>query len=166
MYVPSTLTRMRDLVHAGVVGPAPITGFAVTPGLREWYLDDDLEELEYAAMTEAARACLRLLDDERLGGKPAWRRAVLAVDVADSEVEIRDDLDRGVVHIRVDVPLASVASAHVDDVDASLSVQAAAAAIGPADLGDPNAQEVVDDAEGFELSWYASQEIPALIELL
>ena len=44
--------------------------------------------------------------------------------------------------------------------------RAAAEAIIAADLGDPASQELVDDAEGFELSWYANQEIAPLLELL
>jgi hypothetical protein len=43
-------------------------------------------------------------------------------------------------------------------------VTAAAAAIAEADLGSDSAQDIVDDAEGFELQWYATQEIPALLE--
>jgi Family of unknown function (DUF6912) len=35
-----------------------------------------------------------------------------------------------------------------------------------ADLGDPDAQDRVDDAEGLGLSWYASQELPILIEMI
>jgi hypothetical protein len=35
-----------------------------------------------------------------------------------------------------------------------------------ADLGSEDAQFVVDQAEGHELAWYASQEIGTLLELL
>src|SRR5207245_8284249 len=62
VYVPATTVRLRDLESSGQLGAAPVTAFAVTPGLREWYVDDDVEALEYAALTEAARAALRLLD--------------------------------------------------------------------------------------------------------
>ncbi len=55
---------------------------------------------------------------------------------------------------------------HVDDQDAESAVASAAGAITAADLGDPPAQDVVDDAEGFELSWYASQEIEGVLEAL
>ena len=56
VYLPATTTGLRKLLDTGELGPAPLTAFAVTPGLREWYLDDELEQLEYAAMSEAARA--------------------------------------------------------------------------------------------------------------
>ena len=47
----------------------PVRGFAVTPALREWYSSGDEEELEYVAMTHAARASLRLLHGD--SGAPA-----------------------------------------------------------------------------------------------
>lgn len=161
-YLPATSTQLRELLDAGVLA-APLTAFAVTPALREWYVDDDVEELEYAASTEAARASLRLLDADAAAAR---RRVVVAVDVPEAEVRVRDDLDRGVVQLSADVPLAAVASVHIDDSDAEATVSAAAAAIVAADLGDPASQELVDDAEGHELSWYASQEIGPLLELL
>lgn len=163
VYLPATITGLRRLVDEELLGPAPITAFAVTPGLREWYLDDDLEELEYAAMLDASRASLRLLTADP--SAPA-RRVVVAADVPDEVVTIRDDLDRGVVRLAEPVPLRQVVSAHVDDPSAEQAVRAAAGAIDGADLGDVEAQDVVDDAEAFELAWYATQEIAALLELL
>lgn len=170
VYLPATTTLLRDLVETGRLGlgrpatdgPGAVaqTAFAVTPGLREWYVDDDVEALEYAAMSEAARASLRLID-----GDPhaAPRRVVVSTDVPDDAVTVRDDLDRGVVEVRHAVQLAEIASVHVDDGDAEEAVSAAAAAITAADLGDSGAQDLVDDAEGFELSWYASQEVGRLL---
>ena len=161
--MPATVTLLGDLVNAGEFGAAPITAFAVTPGLREWYVDDDIEELEYAAMMEAARASLRLLDADRQAPR---RRVVVAADVADAAARVRDDVDRGVVHVAVPVSLSAVASVHIDDAEAESAVAQAALAVHAADLGDASAEEQVDDAEGFELSWYASQELGAVIELL
>ena len=163
VYLPSTTAGLRELLDTGAVGPAPLTAFAVTPELREWYVDDNPEELEYAAMTEAARGSLRLLDADP---SAARRRVVIAADVPDAGVVVRDDLDRGVVELREAVPMPAIASVHVDDSDAEATVAAAADAIIAADLGDPGSQEQVDDAEGYELSWYATQEIPAYLELL
>jgi hypothetical protein len=163
VYLPSTTTALRDLLDTGVIGPAPLTAFAVTPALREWYLDDDVESLEYAAMQEAARGSLRLIDADPTAAR---RRVVVALDVPDRQVEIRDDLDRGVVYVSAPVRLTAVASAHLDDEDAEETIAAAAEAIIAADLGDPRSQEKVDDAEGYELSWYANQEIGPLLALL
>jgi membrane protease subunit (stomatin/prohibitin family) len=162
VYLPATAAQLRELIGSGEL-PTARTAFAVTPGLREWYVDDDIEELEYAAMLEAARASLRLLDADPSTGR---RRVVVAADVPDAAVQVRDELDRGVVHLGVAVRLSAVASVHVDDAEAAEAVAAAAAAITAADLGDDAAQNCVEDAEGFELSWYVSQEIPALLDSL
>ena len=160
VYVPVTSTMLRSLLDSGAVGPAPITAFAVTPELREWYVDDDSEELEYAATLEAARGSLRLIDSDP---RAARRRVVLAADVPDEAVTVRDDLDRGVVRVAVPVPLGAIAAVHADDADAEATVAAAAEAIIAADLGDASSQDAVDDAEGYDLSWYANQEIADLL---
>lgn len=163
VYLPATSDSLRVLLENGSLEPAPLTAFAVTPGLREWYVDDDIEELEYAATLEAARASLRLLDARP---SAARRRVVVAADVADADVTVRDDLDRGVVQIATPVGLAEIVSVHVDDAEAEGAVSRAAESIVAADLGDDSAQDVVDDAEGFELAWYASQEIETLLQEL
>jgi hypothetical protein len=163
VYLPATTTSLRRLLAEGAASDVPITAFAVTPALREWYVDDDIEELEYAAMSEAARASLRLIDADPAAAR---RRAVVAADVPDSSVEVRDDLDRGVVRLGTAVALADVASVHLDDADAEEAVAAAADAVAAADLGDEAAQDDVDDVEGFELSWYATQELGTLLELM
>ncbi len=160
VYVPVTITDLRTLHADAALGPAPITAFAVTPGLREWYVDDDPEELEYAALVEASRASLRLLDADEQAPR---RRVVVAADVADAQVEVHDDIDRGVVRVLVDVPLASIASVHLDDAEAEAVVALAAEAVIAADLGHESSQERVDDAEGFELSWYATQELETVL---
>lgn len=160
VYIPATSTILRQLADQGELATMPLTAFAVTPGLREWYVDDDLEELEYAASSEAARASLRLLS---VDSDAVPRRVVIAADVADAIAEIRDDLDRGVVRISGPVPLSSCASVHSDDADAEQVVSRAMSLIDAADVGDPTAEEAVDDTEGFELSWYATQEIAALL---
>lgn len=163
IYLPATSTMLRDLHESGQLTEAPRTAFAVTPGLREWYRDDDAEALEYAAMTDAARGSLRLLDAD---ASAARRRVVIAADMPDAAVEIRDDLDRGVVSLTASVPLSAVASVHLDDSEAERTIAAAADAVIAADLGDDSSQERVDDAEGFELAWYATQELGSLLEAL
>lgn len=162
VYVPGTLSLLETLVEAGHVGVPPVVAFAVTPGLRDWYVDEDLEALEYAAMLEAARASLRLLDADPT---TARRRVVIAADVDETAVRVRDDLDRGVVQLTEPVASTEVAAVHVDDADAVSVVSRAVEAMIAADLGQAEAQDAVDDAEGFELSWYARQELGALLEL-
>ncbi len=147
------------------MGPVPLDAYAVTPGLREWYVSDDIEELEYAALTRAAQASLRLL--AALPDAPR-RRVVVAVDVADGAV--RHDPDRGLdpaalgeVRLVRAVALGEAAAVHVDADDAEADVRAAADAVGAVDAGDDDAQFTVDGAEDHELLWYATQEIPHLI---
>ena len=161
IYIPATTTHLGALHSSGTIEPVSGTAFAVTPALREWYVDDELEELEYAAAAEAARAALRLIDADPTA---APRRVVLAADVPDAEVSVRDDLDRGVVRLAGPVPLSAIASVHIDETEAEATIRAAAAAVVAADLGDAAAQEAVDDAEGYELLWYATQELGDLLD--
>ncbi|MEU9623922.1 MULTISPECIES: DUF6912 family protein [unclassified Streptomyces] len=165
VYVPLTLPGLAAAHQAGEIGPGPLTAYAVTPGLREWYVSDDIEELEYAALNRAASASLRLI-----AGNPdaARRRVVLAVDVPDGAAVADPDrsLDAsalGEVRIPSSVPLTAAAAVHVDADDAEKDVTAAAAALGAADLGDDDAQFTVDGAEDHELLWFGIQEIPNLI---
>jgi hypothetical protein len=163
VYLPATTRTLRQLVEAGELGPPPLTGFAVTPGLREWYTEGDVDELEYAALLEAARGSLRLIDEDPTAAR---RRAVVAADVPDSAVSARPDLDRAVVRLDIPVPLRLVAAVHLDAVDAEPAVRAAADAVLEADLGSDDAKFLLDEAEGHELLWYASQEVGPLLDLL
>ena len=54
VYLPSTLARLAGASAAGRL-EGPTEAHAVTGAVREWYVSGDLEELEYAAFTEAAR---------------------------------------------------------------------------------------------------------------
>ncbi|MEV8587920.1 DUF6912 family protein [Streptomyces sp. NPDC051180] len=165
VYVPLTLPGLAQAHKAGELGPGPLTAYAVTPALREWYVSDDIEELEYAALNRAAAASLRLLAGEP--GAPR-RRIVVAVDVADKDAAADPDgaLDAGSVgEVRVSgpVPLSKAAAVHADADDAEADVTAAAGALGAADQGDDDAQFVVDGAEDHELLWFGIQEIPGLL---
>jgi hypothetical protein len=161
VYLPATLADLASALVAGEIGPAPLTGFAVTPALREWYLSGDLEELEYVAMMQAARASLRLLHADT--GAPR-RRVVLAAELSEPDIAIRNGIDRpGKVEVLLPVQFADVVSGHVDDPEAMPDIDAAAAALPAADAGDADARFVVDGAEGHELLWYATQELIYLI---
>jgi hypothetical protein len=163
VYLPATSTIVAAVAGDGEVGPPPVTAFAVTPGVREWYRDDDADELEYAASGQAVRASLRLVDSDPTAAR---RRVVLAFDVADDAVTVRDDLDRGAVVVNAVLPLSGLAAIHIDDADAEATVARAASVVLEADLGSDSSQEIVDDAEGFELSWYAPQELTEVLATL
>jgi hypothetical protein len=162
VFLPSTLPAVAQALQAGQVGPGPLPGFAVTPALREAYASGDAEELEYAALTEAARASLRML-----AGDPAAppRRVVLAAEVPAEQVkpDPRDGEPARVV-IEQAISLARLASAHVDAAEADADVRSAVQALPAADAGDEDARFTVDGAEGHELGWYAAQELSYLAE--
>jgi len=146
---------------AGEIGPAPLNGFAVTPALREWYASGDEEELEYVAMSQAARASLRMLHAD---ARAPRRRVVLAAELPDLVITVRNGFDKpGHVAVTLPVMLSDVVSGHVDATDAAADIDAAAAALPAADAGDGDAKFVVDGAEGHELLWYATQELIYLI---
>ncbi|HEV3289793.1 MAG TPA: hypothetical protein VG123_12430 [Streptosporangiaceae bacterium] len=157
VYLPATVSMLDSVLHDAEIGPAPITAFAVTPALRESYATGDLEELEYVAMMHAARASLRLLLADPAAPR---RRVVLAADVPDDQVDAKGGFDEPtLVQLAVPVPLARVASGHVDDVAAVADIGGAVQALAAADAGDDDAQFLVDGAEGHELLWYATQEL-------
>jgi len=158
VYLPSTLTAARAVRDERAV-PAGL-GFAVTPAVREWYAWSDTEEMEYAVLLAAARASLRLLDADPVAPR---RRVVFAADVDDAGIRVRDDLDRGVVEVTASIPLAKIQAVHVDDADAERAVAAAADVIVESDLGSEDAAFIVDGADGHELLWYATQELPDLL---
>ncbi|GGR81218.1 MULTISPECIES: DUF6912 family protein [Streptomyces] len=165
VYVPLTLPALAEAHRTGELGSGPFVAYAVTPALREWYLSEDIEELEYAALGRAALASLRLLAADP---DAVRRRVVVAVDVPDGAAKA--DPDRGLepsalgqVTVTVSVPLAKAAAVHVDAEDAEADVAAAARALPAADGGDDDARFVVDGADDHELLWYATQEIPNLV---
>lgn len=165
VYLASTLPALAELLRTGEIGPAPVRGFAVTPALREWYSSGDIEELEYVALMYAARKSLRLLSAD-----PATpqRRVVLAAELSDGQAGVQSTGNSGfdepaLVQIDHPVQLSDIVSAHVDDRAAAGAIAAAVAALGAADAGDDDAKFVVDGAEGYELLWYANQEIADLL---
>jgi hypothetical protein len=164
VYVPATWPMLRTMIKNGILEPIGGTAFALTPRLREAYTAGDEEELEFAALSEAARASLRLLSVEFGLGEdttPA-RRVVVAADLED--VTLRPDLDDGAVRITGGVPLEKVASVHVDVEEADYVVRQAAAAIDAADMGDLDAEFLIGEAEDQDLAWYAPSEVAFLVE--
>lgn len=168
VYLPATIGMLRQLVDDGEFRPLSGTGFALTPALRESYTSGSTEELEYAALLDAARASLRLLavaqEPAEDDGKEPPRRVVVSADV--EEATLRPDLDPAVVRLAGAVGLADVAAVHVDAPEAEEAVLAAAAVIDAADLGDADAEFTLGDVEDHELAWYAPQELPFLLELM
>lgn len=110
-YVPATLPLLARWWSAGAVAAEAV--FAVTPALREVYAGGDTEELEYAALTEAARASLELLTAEPAAPR---RRVVLAVDVPGLAAE--PGAGPAAVRMAGDLAFDAVAAVHIDDATA------------------------------------------------
>src|SRR5579871_3661515 len=117
LYIPSTLRDLALVAGSGAV-PGPFPAFAVTPELVRWLSADgpvDDEELEFAALAEAARGSLRLLADERARDlHPVYRRVVVAADV--DGVQVVDDdpaVWPGSVRVDTDLRWSAVASVHL-----------------------------------------------------
>ena len=166
VYIPATVLMLHTLNAAGELSAVNGTAFALTPMLRESYASGTSEELEYAAMLEAARASLRLLASE-LEEDPELvlpRRAVVSADVDDAT--LRPDLDYAVVKLTGPIQLKQVAAIHLDTSEAEPPVRAAAAVVDAADLGDTDAEFTLGEAEDHELAWYSPEELPFLLELL
>ncbi|TXR58290.1 hypothetical protein FMM08_02545 [Quadrisphaera setariae] len=172
--------QLAECLRSGRL-PADAPVHAVTPALREHYTEGDAEELELAAMLDAADSSLRLLADGPAradgggGGAPGRvvaRRLVLAADVPGSVVSPRPvgDGDPAEALSRVELaqPLqvSAVVSAHVDEAEAVADVSAAAAALPAADAGDDDAAFAVDGAQGHDLLWYDATELEALADEL
>jgi Family of unknown function (DUF6912) len=187
VYIPATLAMLQRLVADGSLFPVSGTAFAVTPTLREAYAEGDDEELAEVALREAALGSLRLLagdaatdepaadDDGRAADEPAadqpnaegglpLRRAVLVADVETAKA--RPDLDDAVVRLSDPVTLDNLVAVYVDIAAAEPAVRAAVDAIDAADLGDEDAELAVGDAQDHDLAWYATQELPFLLDLL
>ena len=162
VYLPATMPLLAQLSADGeLLLP---DGFAVTESLRDWYAEGDEEELEYAALTAAARASLR-----RLAAEPeaVRRRVVIASDIPDARIDAAKPGDGsaepGVIKITGSVRLIDIASLHVDEAGAQEHVTAAARALPAADAGDPDALFTVDAVEDYDLLWFAAQELGDLL---
>jgi hypothetical protein len=156
VYLPSTLPRLARDLQAGEI--EPVAAYAVTPALREAYASGDTEELEYVALLAAARASLALLADDP---QAPPRRVVLAAEVPDAAAIAAEH--PAAVAVAGPIPVTKLAAAHVDDAEAIQDVAKAVAALPAADAGDDDAEFDVDQAEGHELAWYATQELPDLL---
>jgi len=157
VYVPLAGAGLRALSQTGELPPGPAC--AVTPSLREAYapsgVSDD-EDLEYVAMTIAARLSLTMLDPADPADR---RRIVVAADGAVEEV----DGPAGQARLSDAVPLARIASIHVDTEDLRPVVDAAVHALPSAADGDPSAVGLVEVLDGEDLAWFAVQELADLL---
>jgi hypothetical protein len=158
VYVGLTRSGLAAARDTGEVGPAPLAAHAVTPALRESYATADAEELEYVALMAAADSALPLL--HAAPGEPR-RRFVVAAEVPDVTYDTEAG-PSGVV-VPAPVPWRDVRALHADDPAAAATIEAAAAAYALAQAGDDDARFAVDEADGWELMWFATQEAGDLL---
>jgi hypothetical protein len=160
VYVPTTLRGLAAAVAAGGLGPAPFLAHAVTDALQAALPGAGEEDWEYAAASAAAQTSVGMLDAD----EPA-RRVVVAVDVPAARPASRaapgEDDDPTLVEVDEVVPLRRVAAVLADSEDAEATVATAREAAGrsPAD-----ASRALERCLDHELGWWATQEIPVLLE--
>ncbi|ADD41555.1 DUF6912 family protein [Stackebrandtia nassauensis] len=159
IYLPATIAVLRELRDAGKYRAE--RAHAVTPGLREWYTEGDLEDLEYVAFTRAAQDSLWLLRADTAAPR---RRAVVSADVADTEVSTTGgELGASDVSLLAPVSLSAVAAIHVDGAEAETDVTVAVGALSAASDGDADLQFIVESVEDHELEWYDPTELDQLL---
>lgn len=166
VYIPATFDMLRTLAEDQQMPVRSGVGFALTPSVREYYTGGDEEELAYTAFLDAARASLRLLsigDEQRF----PHRRVVISADIDDSAVTLSPQDGESVVRLSPSVVTTkALAAIHVDDEDAEETTKAAMEVIDEADLGSEEAELALGDCEDNLMSWYGSQELPFLVDLL
>jgi hypothetical protein len=161
VYLPTTLPALATARAAGAFlrGVDGVPAHAVTAAVREWYIEGDLEELEYSALVDAAEASLRLLARDPTAPR---RRVVAAVDVPEGAVTAGGPF-RSSVTVGVDVAIVDVVSVHVDEDGATATVAEAIAALPAADAGDDDARFLLDEAEALDLLWFDVSEVSDLL---
>jgi hypothetical protein len=168
VYVPITLMGLARAQKLGTLddvqtpdgaGESRLPAHAVTGAVREWYVEGNLEELEFSALIDAAESSLRLLALEPLAPR---RRVVVAVDVPDTLVSPGGE-HRSSVRVAGPIELSRVVSVHVDEVESEGTISAAVDALAAAADGDEDARFQLDEAEACDLLWYDISEIDDLI---
>ncbi|MEE6289116.1 hypothetical protein V2J52_15800 [Georgenia sp. MJ173] len=153
IYLPAT---SEDLRHPE--GLAPRAGHTVTPALRRALPEEDDDGLADSALLAAADESVVLL---RSAPGAAARRVVVAVDVAEEDVDVPrlrrpwqpgDDRLPSAVDVRATVPWRDVASIHVDEDDAAADVAAAIAS-----------DHALDRAAERDLLWHDVTERESLV---
>jgi hypothetical protein len=153
VYLPATLSSLAAALPARLFPAGP--AFAVTPGLRESYASADTDELEYVAMSLAARASVRLIAADPTVLR---RRAVVVAEIDPSLVSASagaDRASRGRVTVSQPIPMSCVAAVHVDHEDAIPAVTESAL--------DPDDDFAAGEAADHELLWYATQELDDVV---
>lgn len=135
IYLPLTSRGLAQLVAERRLA-GPLSAHAVTPDLCAQWPEGDEEAWEYAALMQAAEDSWAMRGQDDLP-----RRFVVAADVA-SVTPLGAEVVT-LVQVGTDIEWPAIAAAHVDTEDRP--------------VGGP------DDADD-ELAWFATQEIPHLVQ--
>lgn len=111
IYVPLSRSGLLALARDRVLAPGEdghLVAYAVTPGLEAAHPGEGVEELEYLAFCDAAAAARTVRESA------ADRRVVVSAD-ADSAWLSDHDGGTSAVAVSATLPLARIASLHVDD---------------------------------------------------
>lgn len=166
VYIPATFATLVGLNESRVITARSGYGFAVTPALREYYVEGDEEEIEHSAFLDAAEASLRLLaigDEEQF----PHRRVVVSVDLDEKIITFMPENGESVVKLSpAHISLDHVAAIHIDVEASEDATRAAVEVIDASDLGQEDAELTVGDAQDNFMAWYDPEELPFLVELL
>jgi hypothetical protein len=168
VYVPLALDGLERLLRDGGL-PEALSAFAVTDDLVDWWSQGaaqplDSEELEYAAMLQAAAGALELLDPEAVeaGTQPA-RRLVVAADAATAPADPDAEPAPGAVRLQSPLELRQLVALHVDAALAEPSVRAAVSALADDSAPSSHVELVLSELVDHDLGWYAPAEAEALL---
>ena len=159
VYVPTTLSGLHGFLDAGSVEAT--VGYAVTPALREWYVEGDARR---AGVRSRRRGGPRLA--AAAASRPSRaRRVVLAVEVADGAARPAPDMDRAAVRLSGAVPCRP----STPPSSTTRPLRTTYAGLWPRWPQPTRATRtprfMVDAVEDHELGWYAVQELSALVAL-
>jgi hypothetical protein len=154
VYVPSSITGLKELLLSGGIGPVPVHAHAVTDEVRAALPDAAEEEWEYAVLNAAAQDSVGLLTED-----DPPRRVVVVAEAG----SVTPGSDGSVVEIDEVVPLRQVVAVHVDGDDAAEVVAAARTSWSDAAAGDEAAAAVLERCLDHELGWFATQELGDLV---
>jgi len=158
VYLAATMPILARAGAEGQLALASVIAHGVTPSLREWYAESDLEELEHEAFLAAADSSLQLLS---LDPQAVRRRIVLSADV-DEAADAHDEQRRSLVTLAGSVAVSTLASIHIDDAAAVDDIAAACAALVAGATQDDDA---VDAAMVHDLLWFDRSELDEVLAL-
>ena len=154
VYVPHHAGRLRAVVTADGIGPAPFVAHAVTPEVRAELPDVDEEECEYAASTAAARSSLAAAPDDGAGPPRGDRRRRALRPTP------RAPWTRPSWRSTTSCPSRYVGAVLADAADAEPDVVAARDALA---ARSEDAEVLAERCLDHELGWWAAQEIGDLL---